>query len=270
MFVPTYFSVVVLSRHIWGACKGSSRYALVLLFFSVFLVSCSGLNFGGSTPTPSSTLTPSYLPLAKLHWCTKPLMIFRDEGAPVAVTPNIGTPTATATARVGGTPTATTIVGTTPTSVTTPTVGAGTPTTITDWTQVQPYLGFTVYLPAMLPRNACLVSVSGTIHDPIFGGSFTIGYLLSDHSSISLAEAPLRTRSSEFQCSPSTSATPQATHIPGKGTPTLLPSPTQAPTQICSGARATTNIYFSARGSTADLQKFFDALQPNVDWIPAS
>jgi hypothetical protein len=209
-----------------------------------------------------------------LHWCTKRLMIFRDEGAPVTVTPNLGTPiattVATATASVGGTPTATTTVGTTPTAATTPTVGAGTSTTITDWTQVQPYLGFTVYLPAMLPSNACLVSVSGTIHDPIFGGSFTIGYLLPDHSSLSLAEAPLRTRSSEFQCSPSTSATPQATHIPGKGTPTLLPSPTQAPTQICSGARDTTNIYFSARGSTADLQKFFNALQPNVDWIPAS
>ncbi len=256
MFVPTYFSFVARSRRIWSACKGSSRYAFALLFLSVFLVSCSGLNFGGSTPTPASTPTPSYLPLAKLHWCTKRLMIFRDEGAPVTVTPNMGTPTATTVA--------------TPTAATTPTMGAGTPTTITDWTQVQPYLGFTVYLPPMLPSNACLVSVSGTIHDPIFGGSFTIGYLLPDHSSISLAEAPLRTRSSEFQCSPSTSATPQASHVPGKGTPTLLPSPTQAPTQICSGVQGTTNIYFSARGSTADLEKFFNALQPNVDWSPAS
>lgn len=254
MFVPTYFSFVARSRHIWGACKGSSRYALALLFLSVFLVSCSGLNFGGSTPTPALAPTPSPLPLAKLHWCTKPLMIFRDERAPVTVTPNTGTPIATTVA----------------TATATTTVGTGTPTTITDWAQVQPYLGFTVYLPATLPGNACLVSVSGTIHDPIFGGSFTIGYLLPDHSSISLAEAPLRTRNSEFQCSPSTSATPQATHIPGTGTPTLLPSPTQASTQICSGARDTTNIYFSARGSTADLQKFFNALQPNVDWIPAS
>ncbi len=251
-------------------------FIFALLLLSAVMVSCSGPN-GNNSPSPIVNATPSNVSLSKLHWCTKSLILFRDEGASATVTPTSGTPTATtmpavtATTTATGTPTGTATAGTTPTAAT-PTVGPGTPTTLTDWAKVQPYLGFAVYLPATLQSGTCLVSVSGTIHDPIFGGSFIIGYLLPDKSSISLAEAPLRSQAPAFQCSPSGSLTPRATRTVSAGTPSPLPnaSPTQGPGQVCSGARDKTNIYFSAHGSTAELQQFFNALQPNVDWIPAS
>src|SRR5713101_6539116 len=171
---------------------------IFLLLASLVFVSCSGLNFGGTPAKVTPTVGSSQEALSQLHWCGKPLMIFRDEGAPP---PSSVTPTATATA----------------------TPSTNHPVTITDWSQVKPNLGFVVYLPESLPQNSCLVSASGTIHDPIFGGSFTIGYLLPDHSSISLAEAPVRSQSHEFQCSPSSIATPHAS-----GTPTPPSGPAQA------------------------------------------
>jgi len=178
------------------------RLVSPVLLASVLLASCSGL---ATSTTPTTAL-------AKLHWCGKPLLLFRDEGA--------GT--------------------------------ASNPRTITDWKQVEPSLGFAVYLPATLPEHTCLTNVSGTIHDPILGGSFTIGYLLPDHSAISLAEAPLRSKNATFQCSPAPAGT-------GSGAQSL----------VCRGAHSTTNIVFAAKGRMDELQKFFDALQSGVDWIPA-
>jgi hypothetical protein len=203
--------------------------------------------------------------LTKLHWCGKPLMIFRDEGAPVTVTPASATPT------TGATGTATATAKVTPSvAATTPatrTAAVGTATTITDWAQVEPNLGFTVYLPPTLPQASCLTSASGTIHDPILGGSFTIGYLLPDHSSVSLSEAPLRSQSSTFQCivSPST-----GTSGSGSKGGTATPGKTETAMQVCTGARDTTRIVFSARGATDSLQRFFTSLQPHVNWVPAS
>lgn len=234
--------------------------SILSLLASLVFVSCSGLNIGGTPAKVTPTVGSSQVALSQLHWCGKPLMIFRDEGAPP---PSSVTPTATATTTTTVTPTAT--AGNTPTATATATPGTNKPVTITDWSQVKPNLGFVVYLPESLPQNSCLVSASGTIHDPIFGGSFTIGYLLPDHSSISLAEAPLRSQSHEFQCSPSNVATPQAS-----GTPTPASGPAQAALQLCSGARDNTSIVFSAGGSTNSLQKLFDALQPDVNWVPAS
>ena len=231
---------------------------ILLLLASLVFASCSGLNFGGTTGKVTPTVGSSQVALSQLHWCGKPLMIFRDEGAPP---PGNVTPTATATPT--GTPTAT--VGITPTATATATTSTSPPVTITDWSQVKPNLGFVVYLPESLPQNSCLVSASGTIHDPIFGGSFTIGYLLPDHSSISLAEAPLHSQSHEFQCSPSSVTTPHAA-----GTPTPAPGPAQADQQLCSGARDNTSIVFSAGGSTDALQQFFNALQANINWVPAA
>ncbi len=252
MIVPHSLSLVVRRQRI---CL---YLAIFLLLSSFFLVSC--LSFGGGTPAkPGATSTPSHLGLAKLHWCGSPLILFRDEGAPTSVT--AGTATAIAT----GTATAT--AGSTPTAAATPTVSG--PRTLTDWSQIEPNLGFTVYLPVTLPRDTCLVSAFGTLHDPIFGGSFTIGYLLPDHSSISISEAPLRSQGQDFLCSPSSGGS-QPPGTPKAGTPAPSPSPTQTPTQTCSGARDTTYIVFSARGSTADLKQFFDGLQTNVDWVPSS
>lgn len=232
-----------------------------VLLSSLLFAACSGFG-GGNTSSPTSTSTPSSLALAKLHWCNKPTILFRDEHAPVTTTPTGGTPTATVTATASATAT-TTATASTPT----PTPTASGPTTVTNWSQVEPSLGFTVYLPKTLPTNSCLVSASGTFHDPIFGGSFSIGYLLPDHSSVTLAEAPARNNSLSFQCSPSGNPAPQ---VPQAGTATPTASATTTPLLLCTGVRSGTNIVFSARGNQTTLQQFFNNLQPNVSWVPTS
>src|SRR5579885_2248316 len=235
------FSVSRLSVRV-GLSLAASLFLVSILFSA-----CSG---GGSSST--QTPTPSSLALNKISWCGgKAAMVFRDEGAVSATV----TPQATAT----GTATATT----------TPATGAGTPHTITDWSVVKANLGFTVYLPSTLPNGSCLVSAQATIHDPIFGGNFTIGYLLPDHSSLSLSEAPLKSQSVTFQCNPTSIATTPTATTGGKGTP-VAATPTTTPTQLCSGAKDTTNIVLSGPGSESSLQQIFNSLKPNVNWIPAS
>src|SRR6266487_3848489 len=200
-------------------------------------------------------------------------MLFRDEGAVTVAVTSSATPgiTSTATSTTTITPgiTATTAVSGTVTP--TATAAPGTPRTITDWSEVEAGLGFTVYLPSMLPRGTCLVNAQATIHDPIIGGSFTIGYLLPDHSALSLSEAPLISQNIAFQCNPSSGAKPQTNATPKAGTPTPAPGSTQrVPLLLCSGAKDTTNIVMSARGSTDQLQQIFNNLQPHITWIPAS
>ncbi len=260
MIVPRFISAVTRRRGCPdGVGKGIWLFAaLALMLSSILLVSCSGL-FGSSSPGVTATPTPSQLPLTKLAWCGKPSMVFRDEGATASTTVTTA-PGATATATIGS--------GSTPTATASPTHGG--PRTVSDWSQVEPNLGFTPYLPATLPRGTCLVSAQASIHDPIFGGNFFIGYLLPDHSSISLSEAPLNSQNTQFLCNPSSSASPQAQSTSKTGTPIPSASPTQGANQLCSGARNTTNIVLLARGTMDSLQKFFNALQPNVAWIPGS
>ena len=220
-----------------------------LLLVSFCLVGCSGLSLGGASSTQTTqgvTATTGSVPqvaLANLHWCGKPVLVFRDEGSTKS-----GTPT------VSGTPAATSTTSTTP---------IATPKTLTDWTQVEPNLGFTVFLPLTLPQGSCLISASGTIHDPTFGGIFTIGYVLPNHDAISFSEAPLASQGSTFQCSPSSSTT-------GGNTSTPTPGPTVEPIQLCTGAHSTTNIVLSARGTTPALEQTFNALQPHVTWVPTA
>jgi hypothetical protein len=272
MIVLRFLSGLKLSPHRFAWLY----LAVVLLLANILLASCTGL-FGGSSG-PAATATPSALDIAKLHWCMKPSMLFRDEEAvtPTATATATTTPGATATptgtttpgATVTATATATTTAGTTPTATVTVVPG---PRTITGWSEVEANLGFTVYLPLKLPRGTCLVNAQATIHDPIIGGSFTIAYLLPDHSALSLSEAPLVSQNTIFQCNPSNGATPQANATPKAGTPAPTPSATQgAPLLLCSGAKDTTNIVISARGSTAYLQQLFNNLQPNATWIPTS
>ncbi|MBV8695322.1 MAG: hypothetical protein JO125_16595 [Chloroflexi bacterium] len=213
----------------------SLRLVSPVLLATVLLASCSGLNFAAST-TPTTVL-------ANLHWCGKPLLVFRDEGASTAERVGTVHQTAIPIADVSST--------------------ISNPRTITDWKQVEPNLGFTIYLPEALPIHTCLTSASGTIHDPILGGSFTIGYLLPDHSAISLAEAPLRSKNATFQCSP---APISANDANGE---TLSGANKGVQSLVCRGAHGSTNIVFAAKGSMDELQKFFDALQPGVDWIPS-
>jgi len=224
--------------------RGWLFLAISCVFISSLLISCS--NFGGNSTNPAET----QVALAQLHWCGKPVMIFRDEGATAS-------PSVTATVTTGSTPA--------PAGTATTSVATQQPQIVTNWSLIEPQLGFTVYLPQSLPQNTCLVSASGTLHDPIFGGSFTIGYLLPDHSSISLAEAPFRSQNRQFQCSPSS-----ALDNPKAGTPAASPKSGPAILQVCSGVQNTTSIVFSARGSTGYLQHFFDSLQPHINWVPDS
>jgi hypothetical protein len=224
----SHFSFYLQTKYKW------LYLACCIILSGVFLASCSGLNFGGANPSSTGKVqkpTPTTMALSKLHWCDKPLMVFRDLAA-------------------SGTP------GT----------SSGNPTTVTDWTQVRLKLGFVIYLPATLPTGSCLVSASGTVRDPILGSNFVIGYVLPDHSPITLSQAPQRSQSAAFQCSPAsdTGGTP-----PKTGTPKTAPVAAD-PTQFCSGVRGSTNIVFSSRGKTDTLQQFFNALQPDVDWIPAT
>ncbi len=208
--------------------SGTWRWRQLTVYMLVLgsaLVACGGPAFGGSpTPTPQETATG--MTLARLHWCAKPLMVFRDEGAATSA--------------------------------------SAAPRTVNDWEQVRASLGFTVFLPTALPAGSCLMNASATIHDPIFGGNFTIGYLLPDHSSISFSEAPLRSQNTAFQCSvsPAGSGTKSATTTKNDAT-------AQNSMQLCSGARNTTHIVFSARGTTTVLQQLFQHLQPDIVWIPA-
>ncbi len=261
MRVFSGFSFVV-RRESWGVLSLFGMPFTLLLLVGSLLTACSGINFGGATPATRTPTQTAAVALAKLHWCGKALMIFRDEGA---TTTTAGTPaatvTATATLATTGTPTA----GTTPAATGVPTTGV-TPVTITSWQQVQPQLGFSVYLPATLPVGSCLTSASGTIHDPIFGGSFTIGYLLADRSAVTFSEAPVRSANSSLQCSVSGNS-----RSTGKAaTPTTTAGATTQPLQVCTGVRDSTNIVFSARGTTETLTQFFKNLQSNVTWVPAS
>lgn len=210
---------------LWG-CTNYRRSCMTVLLAGVLFASCSGPSFGGTvatTPKPKPTPTPATLNLSQVPWCGKPVMVFRNLAAS-------GTPGIT----------------------------SGPATTLTDWVQVKPMLGFTVYLPATLPNGSCLVSASGTVHDPILGGNFVIGYILSDHSSLTLSEAPQRSAGATLRCN-------VATNSGAKATPT-----SQDPVQICSGAHGTTSIVFSSQNKMDALQQFFSALQPDVSWVPAS
>ncbi len=246
--------------------------AIAFLLSSMLFVACSpSFSFGSNQGSSTATATPSRIAITNIHWCGKPSMLFRDEGAipPTAsATPGVtATATSTTTVTPGVTATGTAQNAGTPVA----TVVPGTPRTITDWSQVEANLGFTVYLPPTLLTGTCLVNAQATIHDPIIGGSFTIGYLLPDHSALSLSEAPLISQNTTFQCNSSNGATPQVTTTSVAGTAVAAPTTTQViPVLLCSGAKGTTNIVMSARGSSEQLQQIFQSLQPGLSWIPAS
>ena len=162
----------VLSRRVRQSTYACSYLGLSALLAALLLVSCSN-PFASSQQGPTATTVPANLPLAKLKWCSKPTMLFRDEGAaPTATATTTATTSPTATVTTSASPTVTVTAATSPTATvsSSPTTGPGTPTTVTDWSVVKTNLGFTVFLPVNLPHDACLVSAQATIHDPTFGG----------------------------------------------------------------------------------------------------
>ena len=144
--------------------------------------------------------------------------------------------------------------------------GSTSQTTLTKWDDVKAQLGFTPYLPASLPTGTCLVVAGGSIHDPIYGGHFSITYDLPATGPLSFSEAPKRPNlDSSFQC---TKSTPAGTSTPPAGTPT--PGAQSNVTTICLGVISGTSVSIASRQSQDDLKSLFNALQANVAWVPAS
>jgi hypothetical protein len=248
--LPTFIYIMrwLHSRNLinrWPSILRRSGYLQsVTLLTGMLLVSCSGIpGIGGNAGSANSASSAASVPISKLRWCGKPMMVFRDEGVSVSGT------------------------SATDNSLATPPIAA-TPRTISDWTQFKPDLNFTVFLPEALPSASCLLSVAGTSHDPVFGSSFTIGYLLTDHSALSLSEAPVRrSQTMDFQCSP-TATTSSGSPIQSTASATGAMN-AQNVVQLCSGVRGNTSIVFSSRGTTKSLQHFFQGLRSSIDWLPA-
>jgi hypothetical protein len=236
-----------------------------LALVGVVLAACSsGGSSGTSGSSGSSAASPTAVPqvsLTQLKWCSTPSEVFRDQAS---ANPEGGA-SATTNSQLGP--------------------ANGKPKAISDWNTFKANMGFTLYLPSTLPANSCLLSVSGSLRDPVFGSNFTITYVLPSHDAISFSQAPARSQTLPFQCNVSQSATPAAavtataTATDGATsteTATVTPTPapasvqgTQDPVQLCNGLRNKTNVVFSARGQTAALQQFFQNLQADVDWTPA-
>lgn len=228
--------------------KRSLIYLACMLFcLSMFISACTGNSNTKSSSSASATATPAPEQLSSFGWCGKPSEIFRDQ--------------ASSHAQGGSTQAA----------------GLGPaddkPKTVTDWNTVKQNLGFTIYLPKTLPAGTCLLSVSGSLRDPIFGSNFTITYVLPDQNALSFSQAPVRIKNINFQCNvsqASSSATKGNTGNDAKAAGTPTTAAAKEPMQLCNGIRDQTNIVFSARGSTATLQQFFQSLQPDVNWTPAT
>ncbi|MFI5274326.1 MAG: hypothetical protein ACHQ4H_14930 [Ktedonobacterales bacterium] len=120
---------------------------------------------------------------------------------------------------------------------------------INDWSQVRDQLGFTLYLPASLPKGSCLALAGGSIHDPIYGAHVSLTWdVAPDQQPLSFSEAPKRATGANVQCEASAQ---------------------DANVSICLGTISGTSITMVARKSPADLQAIFNALKPNVEWLPS-
>ena len=122
-------------------------------------------------------------------------------------------------------------------------------TPINDWSQVKSQLGFTLYLPSSLPKGSCLVLAGGSVHDPIYGGHVSLTWdVAPDMSPLSFSEAPRRGAASKPQCEASSQ---------------------DAKVSICVGSIQDTSITIVARQKLSQLQSVFNALQPDVEWLPS-
>jgi hypothetical protein len=120
---------------------------------------------------------------------------------------------------------------------------------INDWNQVRDQLGFTLYLPSSLPKGSCLVLAGGSVHDPIYGAHVSLTWdVAPDMSPLSFSEAPRRGAGAKPQCEASSQ---------------------DAKVSICLGSIKDTSITVVARETPAQLQSFFNGLQPNVEWLPS-
>lgn len=118
-----------------------------------------------------------------------------------------------------------------------------------DWDQASSQLGFTLYLPASLPKGSCLVLAGGSIHDSIYGAHVSLTWdIAPDLSPLSFSEAPRRGAASKPQCEASAQ---------------------DAKASICLGSINDTSVTIVGRQSPTQLQAVFNALKPNVTWLPS-
>jgi hypothetical protein len=118
------------------------------------------------------------------------------------------------------------------------------------WDDVKDQLGFTPYLPESMPQGTCLALAGGSIHNPIYGGQFSITYVLPKTGPVSFSEAPLHQgMSNKTQC---------------------IQSAQDSKTTICVGAISNTSITIASRQSSDDIQAMFGNLKPSVAWVPAN
>ncbi len=120
---------------------------------------------------------------------------------------------------------------------------------LSNWDDVKDQLGFTPYLPESMPEGTCLALAGGSIHNPIYGGQFSITYVLPKIGPVSFSEAPLHQgMSNKTQC---------------------IQSAQDSKTMICVGAISNTSITIASRQTEADIQAMFGTLKSNVAWVPA-
>ena len=179
--------------------------------------------------------------LNQLSWCNNQReMVFMDDGAAMTK-------------------------GTALEGTNTNTLGAatGTPVALKDWNTLKALLGFSVFLPTGLPTGSCLLSASGAVRNAVSGSNFTLTYLLTDQTALTLTQVPQGDKQVAFQCSamPNISVSGSVARMAGNGTPT-------AGVQICTGTHGTTNITFSANWDKQKSWEFFQDLQPNENWMP--
>src|SRR5262249_36576446 len=100
---------------------------------------------------------------------------------------------------------------------------------LTNWSDVKDQLGFTTYLPSSFPQRTCLDLAGGSIHDPIYGGHFSITYTLPDGTPVAFSEAPKHPNMSDkLQCVQSPQDSKTAICL-ASSTARALPSPRASP-----------------------------------------
>ena len=97
------------------------------------------------------------------------------------------------------------------------------------------------------PKGTFLALAGGSIHNPIYGGQFSITYVLPKIGPVSFSEAPPNQGCKKTQC---------------------IQSAQDSKTMICVGAISDTSITIASRQPEADIQAMFGTLKPNVAWVP--
>ena len=214
------------------ALRGNIVFVFYLLLIVCGFTACIGANGSGAEEN---------VPLKQISWCNKQVaMVFMDDRTALAKSTSVERNNAD-------------MLG----------PATGTAVALKDWHTLKAHLGFSIFLPAELPAGTCLLSASGSVRNAVSGSNFTLTYLLSDLTSLTLTQVPQNDKELPLQCStlPGLSASGSVTSVPGKGTAT-------AGVQLCTGTRGKTNITFSANWHEQKLRQFFEDLQPNENWMP--